>query len=153
SRLAAVPGVRSVTLALDTPLEGGYSYAANVSLPGLPPEREPPPVYYNWVGPRFFETMGIPLVDGREFDARDDERAPPLVIIGEAVARRYLPDGQPLGRQLQLYTTRAEVVGVAKDVRYSGLRVPPPLVVYRPARQQPAGAMTFLVRTSAEPAV
>jgi predicted permease len=153
TRFSALPGVESVTLTMDTPL-GGLSYGAGISIPGRSAEGlqgdDGPQVYHNHVGSRFFETLGIPVVSGRDFDARDDERAPQRVVIGESVARRYFSGINPLGREILIGGTRAEIIGVAKDVRYSSLREPAAQMIYRPYHQQPAGVneMTFCLRAS-----
>jgi putative ABC transport system permease protein len=125
----------------------------SIELPGGQPAREDaPPVCRNIVGPRFFETMGIPLLAGRDFDAEDDDRAPQRVVISENVARRYFSGQDPLGRQILVdgpaSRVPAVVIGVVKDVRYTSLRVDPPFMIYRPYRQETGPANTFLVRTS-----
>ena len=151
SRFGALPGVASVSLSMDTPLGGGLSYGAGISIPGRPPDGDDAlQVYHNFVGPRFFETMGIPLLAGRDFDVRDDEGAPQRAVVSESVARRYFGGEDPLGRQIFFGTTPAEVVGVAGDVRYTSLRENAPQMVYRPYRQQPGGigGLTFLVRAT-----
>src|SRR4029450_9933200 len=81
-----------------------------------------PRVFHNLVGPRFFETMGTPVVAGRDFGSGDDERAPKVVVISESVARRYFQGEEPLGRQIEVLGSAATIIGVAKDVRYTSLR-------------------------------
>ena len=137
---------------MDTPLGGELSMAAGIAVPGRPADPEDaPPVYHNFVGPRFFETMGIPVLAGRDFELGDDERAPRCVVISESVARRYFPGEDPLGRQILVgdRSAPASIVGVVKDVRYTSLRADAPLMIYRPYRQEAsAPADTFLIRTS-----
>ena len=157
ARFGALPAVRSVTMSMDTPPLGQLSMGAGIAIPGRPADPEDaPPVYHNFVGPRFFETMGIPVLAGRDFDLGDDERAPKCVVISESVARRYFRGEDPLGREILLGGPRsfgggtASVVGVVKDVRYTSLRADAPLMIYRPSRQEiSAPANTFLIRTSA----
>ena len=112
----------------------GWQYPAVLADP-----EDAPQVYHNFVGPRFFETMGIPVLAGRDFDLSDDERAPQAVVINDSVARRYFPDEDPLGRQIVVgpspTSAVASIVGVVKDVRYASLRADAPLMVYRPYRQ------------------
>ena len=137
---------------------GDLSMGAGIRVPGRPPDpADAPQVYHNFVGPRFFETMGIPLVAGRDFELGDDERAPKHVVISEGVARRYFAGEDPLGRQILVGNPEcrlcpppaaASIVGVVKDVRYTSLRADAPLMIYRPYRQEPtAPADTFLIRT------
>ena len=152
ARFSALPQVQSVSLTMDTPLGGEPSMSSTgLSLPGRPPDAEDAPrVFHNLVGPRFFETMGIPVLTGRDFGPGDDERAPKCVIVSESVARRYFPGEDPLGRQILFGRMAASIVGVAGDVRFTSLRDEAPLVTYRPYRQEPgAPANTFLIRAPA----
>ena len=154
-RFGTLPGVQSVTTSMDTPPLGDLSMGAGIDVPGRPadPERGPQ-VYHNFVGPRFFETMGTLVLAGRDFDLGDDERAARHIVISEGVARRYFDGESPLGRQLLVGGTPASIVGIVKDVRYASLRAPAPLMVYRAYRQEanaPVGS--FLIRTSATAAV
>ena len=126
-------------------------WRAGIAVPGRPADPDDaPPVYHNFVGPRFFETMGIPVLAGRDFQLGDDERAPRCVVISESVARRYFPGDDPLGRQILVREEApASIVGVVKDVRYASLRADAPLMIYRPYRQEAsAPADAFLIRTS-----
>jgi putative ABC transport system permease protein len=119
-------------------------------VPGRPPDPDDAPqVYHNFVGPRFFETMGIPLLAGRDFEPGDDERAPRRVVISESVARRYFQGQDPIGREVHFGASTASIVGVARDVRYRSVRADAPLMLYRPYRQESdAPANTFLIRTA-----
>lgn len=154
ARLGSLPGVRSVSMSMDTPPAGELSMCTGIEVPGRQVAPEDAPCH-NFVGPRFFETMGIPVLAGRDFEAGDDERAQQRVIISESVARRYWGDADPIGRQMivggSVPRTRvsASIIGVVRDVRYASLRADAPLMIYRPARQEAdAPANTFLIRTS-----
>jgi predicted permease len=156
TRFSGLPTVQSVSMSMDTPLGGDPSMSSTgIAVVGQPADGEDAPrVYHNLVGPRFFETMGIPILAGRDFMPEDDERAPRCVVISESVARRYFRDEDPLGRQIVFGRVPASIVGVAKDVRYTTLRADAPLVTYRPHRQDTiAPADTFLIRSSAPPEV
>ena len=151
ARFSALPAVRSVSISMDTPLGGQPSMSSTgLALVGRPADAENGPrVYHNIVGPRFFETMGIPVLTGREFVADDDERAPARVIISESVARRYFAGEDPIGREILFGGAAASVIGVVNDIRYTSVRAPAPLVTYYASRQQTrAPASTFLIRTS-----
>jgi putative ABC transport system permease protein len=157
ARFGALPGVRSISMTMDTPPAGELSMCASIEIPGRPADPEDaPPVCRNYVGPRAFETMGIPVLAGRDFEVGDDERASQVVVISESLARRYFGTEGPLGRQLIVGGARppdgvvtTSIVGVVKDVRYMGPRADAPLMIYRPYRQEPgAPAHTFLIRTS-----
>jgi predicted permease len=154
ARFSALPAVRSVSMSMDTPLGGEPSMSGTgITVLGRPADiEEAPQVYHNLVGPRFFETMGIPVLAGRDFEPSDDERAPKVVVISESVARRYFRGEDPLRRQILFRGAAASIVGVVKDVRYTTLRADAPLVTYRPHRQETiAPADTFLIRTSLAP--
>ncbi|MGH9371071.1 MAG: ABC transporter permease, partial [Vicinamibacterales bacterium] len=126
ARFGALPAVQSVTMSMDTPPAGELSMCSGIEVPGRPADPEDaPPVCRNFVGPRFFETMGIPVLVGRDFEPGDDARAPHRVVISESVARRYFGGENPLGRQIlvggSVPRTRvsASIVGVVNDVRYT----------------------------------
>ncbi|MBZ5622742.1 MAG: ABC transporter permease [Acidobacteriia bacterium] len=129
-RVSALRGVQSVTLSMDTPL-GGVSYTAGASLAGGQPS-DGIEVSVNSVGPRFFETMGIPLLVGRDLSPRDDDRSARVAVIGESVARGLFPGRSPLGQRIEIGHSSMEIVGVVKDTRYQGLRESAQPMVYRP---------------------
>jgi predicted permease len=155
-RFGALPAVQSVSMSMDTPPAGELSMCSGIALPGRPPDPEDAPaVCHNFVGPRFFETMGIPVLAGRDFELGDDVGAPQRVVISESVARRYFGVEDPLGRQILVGGSKprtrvsASIIGVVKDVRYTSLRADAPLMIYRPSRQETdAPANTFMIRTS-----
>ncbi|HEY7500513.1 MAG TPA: ABC transporter permease, partial [Vicinamibacterales bacterium] len=151
ARFSAIPSVRSVSMSMDAPLGGDLSMAAGIVVEGRQPDpHDTASVYHNFVGPRFFETMGIPILAGRDIESGDDGNRPTVVAISENVGRRYFPGEDPIGRRLLLGDAPATIVGVVKDVRYSSLRRDAPLMIYRPFRQAndaPAGA--FLIRAAA----
>jgi predicted permease len=158
ARFDALPAVHSVSMSMDAP-GGDLSMGGGMAVPGRPADpAEAPQVYHNFVGPRFFETMGIPVLAGRDFGHSDDERAPKYVVVNDSVARRYFRGEDPLGRQILVGDPGcqrcpppavASIIGVVKDVRYASLRAEAPLMIYRPYRQAAsAPADTFLIRTS-----
>ncbi len=152
-RVSALPGVRSVTLSMDTPL-GGVSYTAGASLPGpVGQHGNRMDASVNAVGPRFFETMGIPLQSGRDLNLRDDDHAPEVAIISQSVARGLFPGRNPLGQRIQVGNSAMSVVGVVKDTRYNGLRKPPTPMVYRPYLQMEGAweELFFGIRTIGNP--
>jgi predicted permease len=110
------------------------------------------------VSPRFFETMRIPLVRGRDFTTKDRRGAPYVMIVNEAFARQFWPHENPIGRRVNLSTDRTatqaigkptyvEVVGVVGNVRDIRLSTPPQPEVYYPIWQSGAGNHGLLVRT------
>jgi len=150
ARIGALSGVQSVSRSMDTPPLGDLSFGAGISVPGRSADPDDAPqVYHNFVSPRFFETLGIPLLAGRDFSRSDTEGAPKVVVISDGVARRYFKGEDPLGREIRVGDSTASIVGIVRDVRYSSLRADPPLMVYRSYLQgiTRAPADTFLVRT------
>jgi predicted permease len=106
------------------------------------------------VSPTFFATMGIPIQRGRAFNDHDDKTAPKVAIVNEAAARRLFPDGDVLGRRLGGSFEKAnefEIVGVARDTKYSSVRDPGPPTMYRCVFQQPVRSLNVVVRTAGDP--
>jgi predicted permease len=151
-RFSALPGVESVTLSMDTPL-GGVSYTADATLPGSASPADRMHLSVNSVGPRFFETMGTPLLMGRELGIRDDGGAPLVAVIGESVARSLFAGRNPIGQHFVMGKDSMEVVGVAKDIRYQSLREPAQPMIYRPYLQDPGTweELFFAIRTTGDP--
>jgi predicted permease len=115
-------------------------------------------IYFNAISPRYFETMGTPVLLGREFTTRDGARAPLVGIVNQTFAKRYLHEGSPIGQHLTLSTQTAtgflnqefDVVGVVRDVIYESLREAPPPTAYVPLIQRIRGGIgiTLEVRAS-----
>lgn len=160
-RLEDIPGVRAATLSGITPISGaGASRFIEVEgFDEAPETRRYVPL--NWVGPRYFETFGTPLLAGRDFTFAD--RVGPLVaIVNQAMARHYFADQNPIGGRLRLVgpsnsgITAApdqlyEIVGVVADAKYLDLREPPPRTIYFNAFQEPRSFRRFALRTAGNP--
>jgi predicted lysophospholipase L1 biosynthesis ABC-type transport system permease subunit len=103
-------------------------------------------VAFNNVAPGYFSTLGIPLIAGRDFDARDSLSAPRVVIVSERMARHF--EGNPVGQRLGSGADAREVVGVVKDIRYARVKDAPREVLYFPMFQAPSirYAPTFEIR-------
>jgi len=160
-RLAALPGVESAVLTVGPP--PGWDGGGVVNVDGYEPtEGEPTYLPWIWVGPGYFDALGIPLLRGRGFSVADRVDTPPVAIVNESLARRYFGTSNPLGRRLSVTegsgsaesgftVTELEVIGVVPDVRTS-LQDPPGPLIYRSYRQGSATPSTVLVRTAADPA-
>jgi predicted permease len=146
-QFAALPGVVSASLSSNVPLSGAI-WSEPVSVNGQPPTQES--VHVNSIAPRFFETLGTPLVLGRDFTERDGPGAGGVAIVNENFVRRYLPEGHPLGQQISMPGTSntMEIVGVVKDTVSWSLREPAPPFVYRSYFQYPEniGFASFEIR-------
>jgi predicted permease len=148
--IGAIPGVEAASLS-ETPLLSGGSSKTRVGPNGRPPEPTND-AWVNDVGRRFFETMGIPILMGRPFDARDNATSPPVVVINRQFMKAFFPNENPIGRTLQNNGVLYEVVGVCGDTPFGRLRDPIPPTFYRYFAQpqsREAGAATFEVRTAA----
>jgi putative ABC transport system permease protein len=157
-RLRALPGVQAASLSTDLPLSGDTS-AGPIELEGqtVVPADSEVRMYRHRVTPQFFATLGIPLAKGRDFTAGDHAQAPNVVIISEALARRYWPGEDPIGKRLReegADNPWCSVVGVVADVKYRGLPQNPNADpdVYFPLLQRPNNNLSLAVRTEADPA-
>ena len=151
ARIEAIPGVRSAALAEMVPL-GFSGQRTRVGLQGYTPRTgEDMEINFNIVGPRYFETMRIPLVQGREFDATDRSGAAGAVIVNEALVRRYWPDGIAIGKQIRRRESVLTVVGVTADGKYRSLSEPPLPYLYLSLGQYQEGNLSLHVRTDSEP--
>jgi predicted permease len=151
-RVRTVPGIQSATLARRLPLTDGGIAFANVAIDGYAPAKdEDMRLHYETVGPQYFQTMRITFVRGRDFDERDQEGAPGVVIINETMARRYWPGGDALGRRLKLAKDWLEIVGIAKDVKNRSLSEAPQQFLYLPLLQDYRSNMILVARTAIEP--
>ncbi|MGI9182063.1 MAG: ABC transporter permease, partial [Longimicrobiaceae bacterium] len=155
-RLEALPGARSAGGVMHLPLTGhslGHSfYRADRPRP-LPEEELSTDIRV--VAGDYFRTLGIPLLGGRAFDARDNENAPALFAVNEQLARQYFPGEDPLGKQISFEwfddQITGEIVAVVGSVRESGLTAEPAPAIYRPYAQMPSPQMTMVIRSQGEP--
>ncbi|MEM7416627.1 MAG: ADOP family duplicated permease [Gemmatimonadota bacterium] len=155
-RVGEVPGVSAASAANVLPLEGvGWSGSFDVVNPEPQIAELDPHANMRAVGPEYFETMEIPVVDGRSFSSLDDENSAPVVVVDEAVARRYWPGRSPVGEQVEvggLSPDAALIVGVVADVPDQRLGVVGEGHVYFPLLQSPQRRVTVVARTSGEAA-
>lgn len=147
-RLQALGGVESVSLERTTP----FGYRSYSSAPIAVDGYETAPgeqlsIDYNEVGPAYLATMGIPLISGREFRRADNERAPWVAVVNEAMAEQYWGGRDPVGSRVQLKGKWRQVIGVAKLSKYENLMETPKPFFYVPIRQSSAG-QGLLIRTS-----
>ena len=160
-RLEALPGVRSVSASSHTLIGGGVSISG-ISIQGYTPRAAggsgdtQNAVYVDDVGPRFVETMGIPLLLGRTIGRRDTSTAPKVAVINQTLARTYFADSNPIGRRLGFGDAKnngdIEIVGVVGDAIYAELRKEVPSTVYLPYLQRSEEpGMFFEVRTAGNP--
>jgi predicted permease len=155
-RVSTLPGVTSATLAGSVPFLSGGSWDLSIDGYTSAGGEKFVDTHTNQIGPNYFATMQIPLLSGREFTARDTEKAPQVAIINETLARRYIvgKDGldKALGRILRLRdNVPIQIVGVVKDSSDGGIGQPPPPVFYLPNLQQGSSRATIQLRTKGDP--
>ena len=152
-RVAGLPGVRGAAIAQNAPLAGGF-------LRSVFPEgadtttKDRILVQVNTVGRGYFETIGIPIVQGRDFTRGDTTESPKVVVINQTMAQQFWKGQDPLGKRFKFfgdqdYTT---VIGVAKDSKYNGVAEEPIPFIYQPLSQNYTPAGTLHVRTAGDAA-
>jgi putative ABC transport system permease protein len=159
-RVASEPGVLSAAVSDRYPFEpesiagGAQSVTFSFQIEGrtLEPGQAPPVTTYSSVSPEYFRTLGIPLREGRLFTEKDDQKAPIVVIINEAMKRQLWPNEDPIGKRVSNDGGQnwGQIVGMVGDVREFGLDHPPVSELYVPQEKSPSPG-TLLVRTAAEP--
>jgi predicted permease len=173
-RVGSFPEVRRATVAMITPL-AGRRWNGGIAVAGyLPKPKERMVVDFNAVGPGYFETLGIPIVLGRDFNEQDNpavtpdppqasERRPPelgppppVAIINEAMAQRFFPGESPVGKRFSRddkYQSAGsfEIVGVVKNANYFGLRKKVEAMAYIPSWRDGSSEMTLAVRSRLAP--
>lgn len=150
-RVAAVPGVKSACVSFDGAL-GNAGGIRGFRLEGSPsPTGDDQRAGASWISPRYFETLGIPLLEGREFSPRDDANSPLVVIVNRTFARRYTGTDRAVGRRFVFNGKSYEIVGLAKDAKHGDLRKPTQSFVYFPALQSGSEIHSLEMRTTVSP--
>lgn len=157
-RIERLPRVRSAAATSWLPVGGGGVELQRAHLAeGMP---EPPagpevPAAWNVVTPGYFETSGIRLLAGRDFDRTDRQGSPPVMMVNEAFAEQMFPSESPLGKRVRSWRDEdllREVIGVVSNVRLDGLADPWQPIVYVPARQTEWPRLqALLVETEGDP--
>jgi predicted permease len=145
------PGVRAVSYDDSAPLGFSGGNWETLEVEGyVPGSNENMKIYRDLVSPGYFETMKIPLVDGRDFDLRDDATSLKVMIVNQEFVRRFLANRSVIGRKVHGWGEWFTVVGVAKDSKYHRVTESPQPYFYIPIRQifRPEYGLTFDVRTS-----
>lgn len=158
-RIAALPGVTATGAINMAPLTGRYSCDSfGLADRPAPPEGHEPCAESCIATPGYFRTMGIPIVEGRGLAGTDVAGREPVLVISQAMASHYWPDGGAVGQRLKWGSVASEgpwwtIVGVAGNVRHFRLDVAAPDQVYMPQAQWSTSSMTITARTGGDPAV
>jgi len=156
-RTRHLPSVRSAGMVNFLPLYGGLGSATGFKIVGRP---EPAPGQGPSTDVRvadagYFQTMGIPLLRGRNFSDSEQREPKHVILINEALARKHFPDEDPIGQRLdvEMFDTPqpAEIIGVVGNVRYDSLIDESPPAVYFPHPDLTYPFMTLVIRTDGEP--
>ncbi|HXD72238.1 MAG TPA: ABC transporter permease [Vicinamibacterales bacterium] len=157
-RVQALPGVESAATIDNLPLEGGSMQPVAVEGQPAPPLAEQPEVGVRHIVGGYVSTVRMRLIAGRDLTRRDELNQPPTVLVSESMARRFWPNGNPIGRHLTLglmSNESREVVGIVSDVKLAGLdSSDSPAAVYVPqsvAPQQGGGVRRVVIRTTVPP--
>ena len=152
-RLESLPGVLSVSFATGNGLAWLDKDAVRVRLPedAVVRPKDERQIPFHEIAPRFFETLKIPLLEGRDFNQDDRRGSPRVTIINETLARRMWPDGSPLGRTLIVKGEAHQVVGVFKDAQLRNALEGPLPFLYLPFWQTAEIDTRMVVRVATDP--
>ncbi len=154
AKVEAIPGVQAAGVITYLPFSGS-NMDWGFSIEGAPPAADgtKPSVEYRQVSTNYFRTMGIRIVKGRSFTERDRADTPGVIIINEALARRYFPNEEVLGKRIGFgrQPDWREIVGVVADVKHFGLQAEAKPEAYVPHLQDPWPEMALVVKSSADP--
>jgi predicted permease len=150
-RATSIPGVESATVAAVVPLGGdalvaSFHPAGRTDIPGTRPSTLS-------VGPGYFRTLAIPVLQGREFESDHRAGTPAVAIVNQTFAKTYFPSQAAIGQVIEIGgEASAEIVGVVRDSKIDTLGEAPKSVVYYPFAQRPR-RLTVITRTSGDPAL
>ena len=161
AELSALRGVRAASFGGSLPTDG-WQIGQGFEIVGDPefPEGKGPSAHYQMVGPRYFETLGIPLNAGRSFNDHDNSAAPQVAIVNQEFVRRFLHGRQPVGMHVRVDAMdpsgpkliEREIVGVMNQVKVEGLgQKDEDPEIYVPILQNPWYWASLAVRTSGDP--
>ncbi len=148
----AIPGVQSASFGSRLPLGFGGNNSTSVGVEGyVPRENEEIVINYSTIGPNYFETMGIPIRQGREYTDTDTLQSPRTLVINEAMAKRYWPEGKALGGKIRLGQNLAEVVGIVADSKYSNINERPLAQLFFPMARSEVSTLRLFVKAAGDP--
>jgi putative ABC transport system permease protein len=162
-RVAALPGVQEAGVCRFLPMSGSDA-RLNFQIEGQPrlSDADQPRAYFRTASGGYFAALGIPLIHGRIFDGRDNQKTPKVAIVNEIAARRYWPGEDPIGKRILSGLDENQwstIVGVVGDVRHIGLDAGTDPEMYYHYLQIPPEAMNLaegtsalVIRTNADPA-
>jgi predicted permease len=155
TRVAALPGVQSVSLSFGGPFLG-IEYGVNVYAENhvIPPGQQPPFIFHNVVSPEYFSNLRIPLLRGRAFTDSDDDHAPLVAVVNQTMARQLWPGENPIGKRFRTEKDTnplMEVVGLVGDGKYQNVMEDPQPWFYVSQGQEFQHLRAIVVRSTAPP--
>ncbi len=155
TRVSSLPGVAGAGLIDRLPLLGGNTTRFFLDGEAPPPPGQEIEANFRQAGKSYFQTLGIPLIRGRFFDDRDVSMSPAVAIMNKSLVERLLPGQDPVGRRIRFRSVDGqpiEIVGVAGDVKVTGLDDAIKPVLYFPLAQGQSLSASLVVRTTGDPA-
>jgi predicted permease len=150
-RVSQLPGVEAVSYSQVRAMSGN-SWRSAVTVEGFSGPNDAPQPWRNVVGPDYFQTLGIPLVAGRDFAESDNASAPKVAIVNQSFARFYFADQDPIGKKIGVARAEYSIIGVARDSKYAHLRETTPRFWYVPYEQHASAKyLDLCVRTRTDP--
>jgi putative ABC transport system permease protein len=155
-RIESLPGVQAAGATNFLPLTGFWGTVTfTVEGQPLPNPGDEPEADNRTATPGYFRTMGIRLIEGREFTEQDRQGTQKVLLVNETLARKLWPGESPVGKRLNLGDTREpdwwEAVGVVGDIKSFGLEKETHSEIFRPFAQNPFPIMALTIRTSGDP--
>lgn len=144
-QLRLIPGVESVATSMHVPLDGN-TWSLRVRVGDAEGSSK-----FTWVSPAYFQTMGVPILIGRDFNDRDIRTSPCVVIVNQTLVSRFLSGANPLGKTIRTAPepgyppAQCEIVGLVKDTKYAGLREEIPPETFGAVSQFPLGESSTFV--------
>ena len=156
NKLQRVPGVAGAAAVFPLPFTShGYPFGFYIQGGTIPPPGQLPTSNFHFVTPGYFDAMGIPLLRGRDFSPKDNEKSPAVAVISENFAARYWPVSDAIGKQVHLDPAEGgnlvTVIGIVGNTKESGLDSDTTTEIYLPYLQRPIPFMTFVIRTRLAP--
>jgi predicted permease len=149
-QLERQPGITAVSYADYVPLSVEGGSWEDLQIQGyVPPPSENMKIYRTLAAPGYFDLMRIPVLEGRDFNMKDDAAAPPVMIVNQEFVRRFIPSGTAVGRQVRGWGKWFTIVGVVQESKIYRLTEAPTPYFYVPIRQiyRPEMGLVFYVRT------
>jgi putative ABC transport system permease protein len=158
ARVQSLPGVRSAGAVIPLPLSGDM-FRISFETEGRPVAKgDQPSADFFAIGDGYFKTLGVSMLQGRDFNERDNKQAPAVIIVNQAFARKFFPNEDPIGKRIKPGISTdtdkpamREIVGVVSDVRNRNLSSELRPGYFLPAAQIPFNQMTMVVRTTNDP--